>query len=805
MKKKMSILLTAVMAVSTTLTPVAVTAEAFSDAEELVSEVQETTEEESAGTVEEDASVESTTAAASESVDILEESSGSAGEISMSADSTNTTDTTDTAEDADPFTDAAEETDVVEVEAAETENEGIEINETNFPDDKFRSYVSSNFDNDGDSVLSEEEIQAVTEINVAGVYLSSLQGIEYFTALETLDCSNNYLTSLDTSSNTALTTIICYNNYYNTSLNLSQNLSLTYLNCNANSNLSTLDVTKNTALTYLSCSMDGLTSLDVSQNTALEYLYCNYNNLTELDVSNLTSLVDLKCMNNKLTSLDVSQNTALEVLYCRDNALTTLDISNNTELKSLECGNNQLTELDIQANPKLTNCAHDSDVTIITNRDISDYDISLSDTSFVYTGEEISPTITVLYGTEILSSREDYDVAFSNNINVGTATVTITGKGLYGGTAVKTFSIVLDTPVLSSISNTASGIKISWNEVTNAEKYRVYRKTADSSWKRIKNTSSTSYTDTTAVSGTTYYYTVRCITSDGTATTSGYDSTGLSITYIAAPTLSAVSNTASGVKVTWEAPAGGVNYRVFRKTSNGSWKKVGDTTSTSYTDTTGKSGTTYYYTVRCIDSEGTSYTSSYDSTGLSIKYLSCGTISKLTNTTTGIKVTWDKVTGASGYYLYRKTSSGTYKKIKTITSGSTVSYTDTAVSGNNGTTYLYAVKAYSGSTTSSYKSKTTVRLTTPTLSSVSNSSSKKMTVKWAAVSGVTGYQIMYSTSSDFSTYTAVKVSGETSVSKVISGLTKGENYYVRIRTYKTVSGTTYASGWTSKKSVTISK
>ncbi len=101
--------------------------------------------------------------------------------------------------------------------------------------------------------------------------------------------------------------------------------------------------------------------------------------------------------------------------------------------------------------------------------------------------------------------------------------------------------------------------------------------------------------------------------------------------------------------------------------------------------------------------------------------------------------------------------------------------------------------------------KTIARLTGTSLSSVTNSSSKKMTVKWSKASSVTGYQIQYSTSSSFSSYTTVTVSGASNVSKVISGLTKGKTYYVRIRTYKTVSGTKYYSAWSSKKSVKISK
>ncbi len=179
----------------------------------------------------------------------------------------------------------------------------------------------------------------------------------------------------------------------------------------------------------------------------------------------------------------------------------------------------------------------------------------------------------------------------------------------------------------------------------------------------------------------------------------------------------------------------------------------------------------------------------------------------LTNTSSGIKVSWSKASGASGYYVYRKTSSAkSYTKIKTIKSGSTLSYTDTAVKSKNGTTYLYKVVPYSGSDKGTSTATKITRLTTPTLSSVKNTASKKITVKWKKNSKATGYQIQYSTSKSFASGNkTVKVSGAKKVSKVISKLTKKKTYYVRIRAYKTVNGKTYYSAWSSKKSVKISK
>jgi len=71
---------------------------------------------------------------------------------------------------------------------------------------------------------------------------------------------------------------------------------------------------------------------------------------------------------------------------------------------------------------------------------------------------------------------------------------------------------------------------------------------------------------------------------------------------------------------------------------------------------------------------------------------------------------------------------------------------------------------------------------------------------------VTGYQIQYSTSSSFSSGNkTVKISGATSKSYTLTGLTTGTTYYVRIRTYKTVNGKTYYSAWSSKKAVKVSK
>ncbi|MBO4459103.1 MAG: leucine-rich repeat domain-containing protein, partial [Clostridiales bacterium] len=229
----------------------------------------------------------------------------------------------------------------------------IVIDDINFPDANFRSWIKAHIDN-GDDVLSQTEIANTQEIGVYGQSISNLKGIEYFTSLTVLDCYYNQLTSLDVSQNTALTDLRCNGNQL-TSLDVSQNTALTSLDCSFNQ-LTSLDMSKNTLLTYLNCNDNGsITSLDVSKNTALTDLRCNGNQLTSLDVSQNTALTSLDCSYNQLTSLDMSKNTLLTYLSCSENhSLTSLDVSQNTALTSLECGSNQLTSLDVSNNTALT-------------------------------------------------------------------------------------------------------------------------------------------------------------------------------------------------------------------------------------------------------------------------------------------------------------------------------------------------------------------------------------------------------------------------------------------------------------------
>ncbi len=164
-----------------------------------------------------------------------------------------------------------------------------------------------------------------------------------------------------------------------------------------------------------------------------------------------------------------------------------------------------------------------------------------------------------------------------------------------------------------------------------------------------------------------------------------------------AVTLTKVTNVATGVKVYWSKVTGADSYRVYRKVKGGSYKVIGNTTKAYYTDTTAKSGTTYYYSVRAINEAGLG---AVCKTTKSIKCLADPALKVPTSTRSGITLKWTKTTGASGYVIYRKAGNGSWKKLVTEKGVSNLSYVDKTA--KKGTTYTYKIRAYYGSTYSAY-------------------------------------------------------------------------------------------------------
>ncbi|MCL1820824.1 MAG: protein kinase [Oscillospiraceae bacterium] len=197
---------------------------------------------------------------------------------------------------------------------------------------------------DGYEII-EDDVAEITYLDISRRDIKSLTGIEFFTVLEYLFCSDSELTSLDVSNNSLLKDLNCSNNQI-TLLNVNGLTNLEYIYCDRNQ-LTELDVSGLTTLEQLHCWENQLTTLDVSSNTELKEIYCSDNQLTELDVSGLVNLKYLACQDNRLTSLDVSSLSALKELYCYINELTELDVSNNKRLAILHCERNRLTSLNV--------------------------------------------------------------------------------------------------------------------------------------------------------------------------------------------------------------------------------------------------------------------------------------------------------------------------------------------------------------------------------------------------------------------------------------------------------------------------
>ena len=195
----------------------------------------------------------------------------------------------------------------------------IKINELNFPDYYFRSYLF-HLSIGADGVLTEEERTSVKEMALynSPEYsyrcgpIQSLKGIEFFTGLTKLSCKYLSFVELDLSNNTTLKELSCtgYNRYFK-KLNVSGCTELEMLDCSSSYYLEEVNLSGCSALQSINCSSNNLTEIDVSGLPKLTSLYCNFNQLVELNVSGLTSLTTLECEANILTMLNVSGCSAL--------------------------------------------------------------------------------------------------------------------------------------------------------------------------------------------------------------------------------------------------------------------------------------------------------------------------------------------------------------------------------------------------------------------------------------------------------------------------------------------------------------
>lgn len=370
----------------------------------------------------------------------------------------------------------------------------------NIPDANFKNVLLAHIDintNSDSEIQVSEAVEFYDFLDVSGYDISDLTGIEAFTNLPGLYCSDNYLTSLDISANIYLEALRISHNQLTsldvssnpnlielacdfnqlTSLDISANTLLDYLDCESN-NISTLNLSTNTALIYLDCRNNLLTSLQLTANTALTYVDCGYNSLVDLDVSANTALITLNCDRTyTLTSIDVSNNTLLTHFDCGFGSLTSLDVSTNTALIYLDCGFNSILNLDCSNNVALVNlgCFYNSLITLnVKNGPFRDtyfnatYNpdldcILVDDVPWAIQNCVIDSTAsygvscTIGITEETTSSFQLFPNPATTDLTLTTATPTQTDYTLYdlSGRALRTGSFMQNTTI--TISDFAAG------------------------------------------------------------------------------------------------------------------------------------------------------------------------------------------------------------------------------------------------------------------------------------------------------------------------------------------------------------
>lgn len=349
-------------------------------------------------------------------------------------------------------------------------------------------------------------------------------------------------------------------------------------------------------------------------------------------------------------------------------------------------------------------------------------------------------------------------------------------------------------PVLKSIGNNVGGVRVNWYGVIGAKYYYVYRKAVgENSWKYIKCVSGNvqTYLDTTVSDGKSYIYTVRAYDGKGT---SGYDANGLNIRYVAAPEFKVFNNT-SAIALTWNKVADADYYNVYRKIGSGSWvllKTLG-ANSTYFADVNAKRGETYTYTVRAIN-DGV-YSCFYPQ-GTTLKSIDAPMNLTLENRVSGVMLNWNKCEGADGYYVYRKTASGSWLRIAVVNGNSNITYLDTAA--KSGQNYTYTVKAFSGSSHSTYilDGLSIKFLATPRISSTKSTVSG-VELKYNTVSGSAGYYIYRKTVNG--TWVLVNtVKNGTTSTYVDKTAQKGVSYIYTVRAYNGSTRSSFLNGNTVK-------
>ena len=311
--------------------------------------------------------------------------------------------------------------------------------------------------------------------------------------------------------------------------------------------------------------------------------------------------------------------------------------------------------------------------------------------------------------------------------------------------SIETGSYALESPKVQYDDVYDEELWLHWEYIPDAEQYRLFRKEPRGSWKAVATTDSTYCCDETAVSGTTYIYTVRCMNAAGTAYTSPLDEEGFTCTFIAKVRINKIQNTNEGVKLSWSKVGGAAKYDIRLRDENDNFHSVGTTTATSFMHKDVQSGETYYYLIRCMDANGVVHNDNSISPGefIYITYYAAPQILGIVSTTEGVRLNWTD-SGAFNYRVFYKGRNG-WTRLGTTNS---TTFTDTDV--RDGGTYTYTVRCVDGydnycsdydnnGNTFTYRRPV---LSTPQVTKL-QSVNEGVRLTWSPVNGAYGYRVFY--------------------------------------------------------------
>ena len=278
--------------------------------------------------------------------------------------------------------------------------------------------------------------------------------------------------------------------------------------------------------------------------------------------------------------------------------------------------------------------------------------------------------------------------------------------GGYDATGVKAAIELKQPKLIGVITKDSTKLQVMWEKVDNVAYYYVYRaQPGDKLWTCIASkVKDTRYLDETAKPDISYKYTVRSaivvgnkiVKSDYKATLTGKINADTNITVPAVKLIGANSVGLSGIAVSWESVPQADGYYIYRRKSSG-WSRKGMVSghdTTTWTDTKVTAGKTYKYTVRAYitNSGKKTLSATWDANGVSAACqlaapeLKSAEASWSSGTVT---VSWNKVEGAEGYAVYRKTATSKWKRKGTTTD---LTFTDKTAAKN--VEYTYTVRAY---------------------------------------------------------------------------------------------------------------